>query len=101
MNTTKDLAEKGFCLEVNGDNFAAEGLNSDKPVLVDFWASWCGPCRAIAPVIESLALQFSGKVKVTKVNVDENPELSAQYQVRSIPTLLIFKDGAVVDGVIG
>lgn len=82
-------------------NFEQEVVNSDKPVLVDFWAAWCGPCRAIAPVIEELAGEFDGKAVIGKLDVDNNPETAAQFGVRSIPTLLVFKNGEVVDQVIG
>jgi len=77
------------------DNFEAEVLKSDIPVLVDFWASWCGPCRMLAPVIEDLAKELSGKAKVGKVNVDEEEQLAVQYNIMSIPTVILFKDGKV------
>jgi thioredoxin 1 len=87
--------------EFTTENFDTEVLKSDTPVLVDFWAEWCGPCRTIAPLVEEIAIEYDGKIKVGKVNVDENQEVSMQYGVRSIPTLLIFKDGAVANQVIG
>ncbi len=86
---------------LNDDNFESEVLNSEIPVLVDFWAEWCGPCRALAPVIEEIAEDYSGEIKVGKLNVDENPGASSAYDVRSIPTLIVFKDGAVLDRIVG
>jgi thioredoxin 1 len=88
-------------IEGNDANFEQEVLKSDIPVLVDFWAPWCGPCRMVAPVVEQLASQYAGKLKVVKINTDENQLVSSQYGIRSIPTLGIFKDGKVVDAVIG
>lgn len=87
--------------EVNDTNFQAEVLTSDKPVLVDFWAIWCGPCKMIAPIVEELATEYSGKLKVTKMDVDANPRTAMQYGIRSIPTLMIFKGGQVVEQIIG
>ena len=83
------------------DNFEDEVIKSDKPVLIDFWAVWCGPCKIIAPVVEELASEYEGKIKVGKLDVDENQQSSIKYGVRSIPTLLIFKDGKVKDTIIG
>jgi thioredoxin 1 len=85
----------------NDDSFQQDVLKAEVPVLVDFWAEWCMPCRFIAPAVESLAREYHDKIKVGKVNVDESPVVSGQFGVSSIPTLLLFKDGKVVDGVIG
>ncbi len=83
------------------ENFKAEALETNLPVVVDFWAVWCGPCRMIAPVIEELAAAYDGKVKVGKLDVDSNPQTAVTYGVRSIPTVLFLKDGKVVDTIIG
>ncbi|XWN37545.1 MAG: thioredoxin [Balneola sp.] len=91
----------GKALEFTDGNFEAEVLNSDKPVLVDFWAEWCGPCRMIGPVVEEMAGEYEGKAKIGKVNVDNNPDISVKYGIRSIPALLIFKNGEVVDQIVG
>ena len=88
-------------LEVGDSSFESEVLQSDKPVLVDFWAPWCGPCRAISPIVEELAEDFGDKVKFTKCNVDENPTTPTKYGIKSIPTLIFFKDGEIQDKVIG
>lgn len=84
-------------VKVNKANFEAEVLQSSETVLVDFWAEWCGPCKVIAPTLEELSNELAGKVKIVKVDIDENPELAAAYGVRSIPTLAIFKSGEVVE----
>jgi len=88
-------------IEVTESNFDAEILKSNIPVLVDFWAVWCAPCRAIAPHVEALATQYEGKIRVGKCDTDANQQLAAQYDVRSIPTLLMFKGGQVVGQVVG
>lgn len=95
------MAENSRYVTLTGDNFKGEVLKSTEPVLVDFWADWCGPCHRIAPIIEEMAAQFEGRAKVGKLNVDDNAPIAAQYRIRSIPTLLFFKDGQVVDQVIG
>lgn len=88
-------------VEGTDSNFDTEVLKSDLPVLVDFWAPWCGPCRMVGPIVEQLATELQGKLKVVKVNTDENQSVAVRYGIRSIPTLGIFKDGKVVDSVIG
>jgi thioredoxin 1 len=95
------MADEIGLVHVNDKSFASEVLNSDLPVLVDFWATWCGPCRSISPVVEELAKEFSGRVKVTKLNVDESPATPTQYGVRGIPTLILFKGGKILDQLVG
>jgi len=87
--------------QVNDAGFDAEVLKSDLPVLVDFWAPWCGPCRAIAPVIDELTQEFEGKVAIVKMNVDENPGTPSKYGIRAIPTLILFKNGQVEGQMVG
>lgn len=88
-------------IEITDANFSKEVLESNVPVLVDFWAVWCGPCKIIAPVVEELAAEYQGKLKVGKLDVDNNPETSVKFGIRSIPTLMIFKGGKVVEQIIG
>ncbi|MFT6854810.1 MAG: thioredoxin 1 [Cyclobacteriaceae bacterium] len=88
-------------IELTDSNFEAEVLKSDKPVLVDFWAEWCGPCKMIGPLVEELATEYEGKAVIGKVDVDTNPEISAKFGIRSIPTLLVFKNGEIVDKQVG
>ncbi len=95
------MGSESSLLHVNDKNFATEVLNAGVPVLVDFWATWCGPCRSISPIVEELAGEFTGRVKMTKLNVDENPATPSQYGVRGIPTLILFKDGKILDQIVG
>ncbi len=88
-------------LKVTDSTFEQEVLNANEPVLVDFWADWCGPCHTISPVIEELAGEYQGRLRVAKVNVDENPEAPARFGIRSIPTLMLFKDGELKEKVVG
>jgi thioredoxin 1 len=90
-----------YAIEGTDQNFESEVLKSELPVVVDFWAPWCGPCRMVAPMVEELAKEYQGKVKVVKVNTDENQSVATAYGIRSIPTLGIFKNGVIVDGVVG
>ena len=91
----------GNITNVTDQTFEQEVLKADQPVLVDFWAAWCGPCRMIAPTVEALATEYAGKAKVAKVNVDENQSTPSQYNIRGIPTLLLFKDGQVKEQLVG
>lgn len=91
----------GSVLEITDGNFEDNVTNSDKPIVVDFWAEWCGPCKMIAPIMEQLAAEHADKFKVGKLNVDDNRETAMKYGIRSIPTLLVFKDGEVADQIIG
>jgi thioredoxin 1 len=88
-------------IEVTDSNFEAEVLKSDKPVLIDFWAVWCGPCKMIAPTVEEIAKEYDGRLKVCKLDVDSNPQTAMKYGIRSIPTLLIIKDGQVAEQMVG
>jgi thioredoxin 1 len=90
-----------MALEVTDSNFEEVVVKSDKPVVVDFWAEWCGPCRMIAPIIEELSKEFSGKAVITKCDVDNNPQIAAKYGIRNIPTVLFFKDGKIADRQVG
>ena len=88
-------------IEVNGENWQSNVMDSDLPVMVDFWAEWCGPCKMIAPAVHDLALEYEGKMNVAKLDVDSAPDIAARYGIRSIPALLFFKDGQPVDQIVG
>ena len=95
------MANESSLVHVNDKTFALEVLQSDLPVLVDFWATWCGPCKSIGPIIDELAKEYTGRVKMAKLNVDENPATPSQYGVRGIPTLILFKGGKILEQVVG
>ena len=88
-------------IKITDENFKKEILESDLPVLVDFWAPWCGPCNMVAPIVEEIAKEYQGKLKVGKLNVDEAPKTASQYEVMGIPTLMVFKNGKVVEQMVG
>jgi thioredoxin 1 len=98
MTSREDFA---VAVEINENNFAQEVLSSHKPVLVDFWAHWCNPCKMLSPVIEELAIEYEGRVKIGKVNIDENASLSAKFQIVSIPCLILFKNGKALYKTVG
>jgi thioredoxin 1 len=95
------MAPESTLLHVSDKSFEAEVLQSNLPVLVDFWATWCGPCKSIGPVIDELSKEYAGRVKMVKLNVDENPATPGQYSVRSIPTLILFKGGKIIEQMVG
>ena len=88
-------------LNFTEENFLTEVLNSDQPVLVDFWAEWCGPCRAVGPTIDALADEYDGRVKIGKMNIDDNPQVTASFGIQSIPAVVLFKNGRVVETLVG
>ncbi len=95
------MSDNANLLHVNDDNFETEVLNSDVPVLVDFWAPWCAPCKIVGPIVEAIAKEYSGRVRVAKVNTDENPSRAGSLGIRGIPTLIIFKDGGEAERIVG
>ncbi|MFN6380616.1 MAG: thioredoxin [Flavobacteriales bacterium] len=90
-----------MALEITDSNFAEVAMNSDKPVMIDFWAEWCGPCRMVSPIVEEMSNDYDGKAVIGKVNVDENPDISAKFGIRNIPTIIFLKGGQVVDKSVG
>jgi thioredoxin 1 len=98
---SKKEEQMSNAVEVNDATFEQEVLKADRPVMVDFWAVWCGPCRQISPIVEDLAAAYQDRVKIAKVDVDTSPNVAMKYSIRSIPTILFFRDGKVVDSVIG
>ncbi|AFY73683.1 thioredoxin [Synechococcus sp. PCC 7502] len=98
---TELIETANVVIEISDRTFEQEVIQSDLPVIVDFWASWCGPCKIIAPILTDIAQEYSGSVKVVKLNVDDNSETPSQYGIRSIPTLIIFKDGKKVESLVG
>ena len=95
------MSDSGKLLHITDANFEEEILKSSTPALVDFWAAWCGPCRTVGPVVEELAGEYTGKVKIAKLNVDDNKQTPSKYGVRGIPTLMLFRNGQVVDQIVG
>jgi thioredoxin 1 len=101
MSEEIQAAESGHTVKITTSAFEAEVLNSDLPVLVDYWAEWCNPCKMMMPAVEAVAVEYTGKLKVAKVNIDEEGDLAARYNIRGIPTLMLFKNGSVEETKVG